>query len=112
MEDFDVYDCYDGYNSGPFDVFVVCEMSTLKCDKFDFAKFLHEYSDDIQNINDSLWVIRNYRVPDIPFWSMVETLLDDFIEKGLATKVTNLITIIPKSFHGRFCGLEDLLMGQ
>ena len=103
---------YDKYEGEPFTVFIFCDFSTLNCDKFTFMKFLKGYAEDVQNINDSLWVIRNYRVPAIPFDPMIDHLLDDLIKEGLATKETNLIVSVPKWNFGRFCGLEDLLIGR
>lgn len=87
-------------------VLVICELSTLKCDKHQFCKFLNYYSNDVTNVNDYLWIVKNYQIPDTPFDNDINNILNDLKTEGYATENTNCISIIPDSVSGFFYGID------
>lgn len=90
-------------------VIVICELETLKCDMFQFTEFLKQYSDSIHNVNDKIWIVRDYELPKTPFDPDISNILTELQMLDYATENSNCLSIIPLSVSGRFYGLTDFV---
>lgn len=93
-------------------VIILCELSTLKCDKFEFAKFLSQYSDEISNINDYVWLVKDYHEPTTPFEPDITNIINDLELQGYATKESNCVSIFPDIVSGRFSEFSDFIISK
>lgn len=84
---------------------VYCDMSTLKCDFKQFNDFLHTYTEDVDNIDNSLWLV-DIDSSSSPIYNDLSDIVSDLEAVGYADKDSHVCSIEYSSLSGRFFGVD------
>ena len=85
---------------------IYCDFATLKCNFKKFGEFLSHYTDDLQNINNNIWLVE-INDTEAPFYNELDNLPKDLENAGYADKDSVVFVAKYSELTYRFAGVDE-----